>query len=314
MHPDPASTGDLLPSGPTPWAAERVVPPDLALALIREQFPELAAERVEPFGSGWDNTAYLVDGALLFRFPRRTIAVELIRTEARVLPHLAPRLPLPIPVPEWVGRPTERFPWPFAGYRRLAGRTADVADLGDDDLRASAPVLGRFLAALHATPPAGLALPGDYIGRTDLPARRPLLAERLASLANAGVIDDPAPWLRLFDGDLPAPSSRPIVAHGDLYARHLLVDDAHRPAGVIDWGDVHLGDPGVDLAVMYGFLPPAARGELERAYGPIDARTRRMARLRAAFHAATLAWFAHSVSDASLLRAGLTAMRHVLEE
>ena len=39
----------------------------------------------------------------------------------------------------------------------------------------------------------------------------------------------------------------PVFVHGDLYSRHLLVDDAGRPCGVIDWGDCHVGDPAVDL-------------------------------------------------------------------
>ena len=89
-----------------PWEAERIVSPELAMALVREQFPELAPRRIEPFGSGWDNTAYLIDGALVFRFPRREVAVELLETEARVLPGIAPHLPLAIPVPEWADRST----------------------------------------------------------------------------------------------------------------------------------------------------------------------------------------------------------------
>jgi aminoglycoside phosphotransferase (APT) family kinase protein len=83
---------------------------------------------------------------------------------------------------------------------------------------------------------------------------------------------------------------------------------------VIDWGDVHAGDPAVDLSVMYGFLPPSARDDFARAYGPIDARTARLARLRAAFHSVALTSFAHSNADEALLREGKIAMRNVLED
>lgn len=298
-----------------PWHAEREVSPELALALIREQFPELGARGVEPFGSGWDNTAYLVDGEIVFRFPRKESTVELLEIETRALPRIAPRLPLPVPVPEWVGRGTEAYPWTFAGYRRLRGRTADAADLSDEERRAAAPVIGRFLAVLHASDPAGLGLPGDTIHRTDFTRRMPALVERLGQLREAGVVSDPSPWLRLFEaGDFPEPSPHRRVVHGDLYARHLLVDDGRTVCGVIDWGDVHLGDPGIDLSVMYAFLPPSARDGLRRAYGEIDARTERMARLRAAFHSVALAWFAHSIAAPDLLREALRAMCHSLEE
>jgi aminoglycoside phosphotransferase (APT) family kinase protein len=105
-----------------------------------------------------------------------------------------------------------------------------------------------------------------------------------------------------------------VVVHGDVYVRHLLVDDARRVSGAMDWGDVHAGDPAVDLSVAYAFLPPRARDAFARAYGPMDARTRRTARLRAAFHSTALAWFADDIGDAALLREGLTGMRHALEE
>src|SRR6266849_3644209 len=39
----------------------------------------------------------------------------------RVLPLLAPHLPLPIPAPEFVGIPDEGYPYPFAGYELIPG-------------------------------------------------------------------------------------------------------------------------------------------------------------------------------------------------
>jgi aminoglycoside phosphotransferase (APT) family kinase protein len=297
-----------------PWTAEREVTPALALSLVREQFPALDARRAEPFGSGWDNTAFLVDGELVFRFPRKASTVALLQLESRVLPHLAGRLPLPVPEPRWIGRPTERFPWPFAGYRRLPGVPGDAAVLSEEERAAAAEPLGRFLAALHATPAEGLELPPDLIGRTAFARRGRELVGRLEHLRERGVIGDPAPWLRLFEGELPAPPPRTTVVHGDLYVRHLLVDDARRVAGVIDWGDLHAGDPGTDLTIAYSFLPPRARDAFFRAYGPADERMRRVARLRAAFHAPALAWFADSIGDPVLLRESVTSMRYVLEE
>lgn len=297
-----------------PWVAEREVPAELALELVRERFPELGAGGIQPFGSGWDNTAYLVDGAIVFRFPRKQSTVALLERETRVLPHLAGRLPLAVPDPRWVGQPTARFPWPFAGYPRLEGTTADRAELSEAERMEAAEPLGRFLAALHALPAERLAPARDEIGRTAFGRRRPQLEEWLGRLRDRGHIGDPAPWLRLFAGGLPAPPPSPVLVHGDLYVRHLLVDGARRVSAVIDWGDVHAGDPAVDLSVAYAFLPPCAREAFARAYGPVDERMRRTARLRAAFHSAALAWFADSIADAALLREGLTAMRNVLED
>jgi aminoglycoside phosphotransferase (APT) family kinase protein len=296
------------------WDAEIVVDPELARALIRWQFPALGTT-IEPFGSGWDNTAFLVDGDLVFRFPRRQVAVRLMECETRVLPRLAGRLPLPVPNPEWAGAPTEAFPWPFSGYRRLEGRTVDSVDLSDAERHAMAAPLAGFLRALHDVPVDGMGLPGDEFRRTDFGQRMAVFVERLGGLEDAGLIPDRRPWLRLFEsGDFPTPAERAVPVHGDLYERHLLVDEAHRVCGVIDWGDVHAGDPGIDLSLLYRFFPAAARDGFLRAYGSVDARTARMARLRAAFHAVSLTFFAHTTGDAPMLRAGLTALRYVLED
>ena len=295
------------------WEADIALSPELALELVREQFPGLG-RTVEPFGSGWDNVAYLVDGELVFRFPRREFAVPFLGREVRALPRLAPRLPLPVPVPLWASAPTERFPWPFAGYRRLPGRTLDAVELSAEDRRAAAPVLAAFLKALHAIPLDGLELPPDEIARTDFARRLPLLTERMEALERAGLIADHRRWIDLFGDGIVEASPGLVPVHGDLYERHVLVDDANRVCGVIDWGDVHAGDPALDLTILFRFFPAAERDEFLRVYGPIDARTAHVARLRAAHHAGTVAFFAHATYDALLLRASLAGLRNVLEE
>jgi aminoglycoside phosphotransferase (APT) family kinase protein len=83
-----------------------------------------------PLGAGSDNSAFLVNDAFVFRFPRRQLAVELLETEVRVLPALAPALPLAIPVPRLVGSPGSDVPLAFAGDSFLPGRTAIEEDDG----------------------------------------------------------------------------------------------------------------------------------------------------------------------------------------
>ncbi|MGH7553198.1 MAG: phosphotransferase [Longimicrobiales bacterium] len=128
-----------------PWHGEIETSPALVRALVRTQFPALAADRVEPFGSGWDNTAFLVGDNIVFRFPRKQSAVELLETEPPVLRRLAPLVPLQIPVPAWIGTPSDAFPWPFLGYLRLSGRTACKAGPSNSDRHAAAPLPGERL-------------------------------------------------------------------------------------------------------------------------------------------------------------------------
>jgi hypothetical protein len=50
-----------------PWVAEREVSAELALGLVREQFPELGAGGIRPFGSGWDSAGDATEDAALLR-------------------------------------------------------------------------------------------------------------------------------------------------------------------------------------------------------------------------------------------------------
>jgi hypothetical protein len=70
-----------------------------ALRLVSAQFPEIRAERAEPFGVGWDNAAFLIDGKVLFRFPRSRNSAELIEREIGVLPLIAAQLPVAVSAP-----------------------------------------------------------------------------------------------------------------------------------------------------------------------------------------------------------------------
>lgn len=299
-----------------PWAAQRVVDPDLAKTLLELQFPDLAPVRLESLGEGWDNTAYLVNESLVFRFPRRDVAVPLTETESRVLPLLAPHLPVAVPSPEWKGVPEGRYPWPFFGYRMLPGRTADRAELDDASRAALARPLAGFLAALHAIPvEPSWGLSPDTIGRLDGAKLAGRVRASLEALHRDEVVGGAKTWKEIADEAASLRGGSDLrVVHGDLYARHLILDDGRGLSGVIDWGDVHLGDPAVDLSVGWSFLPPSGRLPFREAYGPIDEGIWKLARLRALHYGIVLIDYGRGVNDPHLVREGRTILRLVVSE
>jgi aminoglycoside phosphotransferase (APT) family kinase protein len=59
---------------------------------------------------GWDNQLWRLGGDLAVRLPWATQrADELLLKEHARLPALAPSLPLPVPVPQLLGEPSERL-------------------------------------------------------------------------------------------------------------------------------------------------------------------------------------------------------------
>jgi len=309
------------------WDAEEVVEADKARALIAGQFPDIDAAHLERLGVGFDNTAYLVDGAYVFRFPRRRVAVAPLTTESAVLPKLAGRLPLATPLPLWVGVPADGYPWPFAGYRYLAGRTACSADLDESQRAKATGVLARFLRTLHGLPAAGCSLPGETLGRLDIARRLPKALEFLQEVVALGYWEDgteiagilssaetlnSAKMLNssgLVAGQAPAPA----IVHGDLYSRHLLVNAAGELEAVIDWGDIHLGDRALDLSVAWSFLPRRCHEEFRREYGEIDERTWLLARFRALYVSLVLISYGHDRGDEALVRAGQQSLRYMTD-
>ena len=274
------------------WTADIVVHPELARSVIEAQFPSLAPAAIEALGNGWDNTVFRVNERFAFRFPRRDIAVNLIQTEIACLPVLAPRLPFPIPIPLFAGRPSPEYPWPFAGYTYIDG---DRRHLGTPDMawrRRLAAALGEFLKTLHAIPIGDLpvdAIPLDELARLDMASRRAAMESRVALLQSAGLVAHPEAILALVDQAPDPPSERDLViVHGDLHAGQLVVGADGRLAGVIDWGDLHFGHRAVDLVAVHQLIPPALFDAFFASYGDVDDVTWRLARARAAWHGVAL--------------------------
>jgi aminoglycoside phosphotransferase (APT) family kinase protein len=214
----------------------------------------------------------------------------------------------------FVGIPDEGYPYPFAGYELIPGTTACRCAWSDEQRVMSAPPLARFLAALHRIPVDEETLawaPGDDIERANHQKRAPMMKERLRAIAPGVRGVDVDALLGLVDRLATAPSwaEPPRWVHGDLYARHLLVGDAHRLCGVIDWGDVHLGDPALDLSIAFSFLPAAGRGAFREAYGPLDAATWDRARFRALRYASLLIDYGADIGDAAIRAVGEYALR-----
>jgi aminoglycoside phosphotransferase (APT) family kinase protein len=107
---------------------ENEITADLIAGLLREQHPDLA-ELPLTFGArGWGNQLWRLGDELAVRLPCfAQDAGELLLKEHALLPAMAPRLPLPIPVPQRLGRPSERFPRSWIVTTWVAGEPADRA-------------------------------------------------------------------------------------------------------------------------------------------------------------------------------------------
>jgi aminoglycoside phosphotransferase (APT) family kinase protein len=84
-------------------------------------------------------------------------------------------------------------------------------------------------------------------------------------------------------------------------------------SGVIDWGDVHLGDPAIDISIALTFLPREGRQIFAEAYGDISTPQWNLAFFRALVHNFTILEYSETISDVALLRESRIALYNILD-
>ena len=281
-------------------AAEVEITAGLVRSLLASQRPQLSDSEVTLLANGWDNVSFRVGEELVARLPRRSIAASLIANEARWLPDLASGLSLAVPVPLFVGAPTDNYPWIWSLVPFIPGKPVDTTN--DLDLSRAAEALGQFLRELHS--PAPPDAPENPYRGIALAARDQPTRERLRQLDST--IDAPA-LLRVWDAAVEVPTfgDEPVWLHGDLHPHNLLASAGHL-TGVIDFGDITSGDPATDLAVGWMLFPADVRAAFRVAHGRADDETWQRAR-GWALSLAT-AYLAHSADNPGMNLIGTTTL------
>jgi aminoglycoside phosphotransferase (APT) family kinase protein len=247
-------TGRLLPGGH--WGMivavnKDEITADVAARLVAAQFPQWAGLPVTPVAlDGFDNTTFRLGDELSIRLPSAS-CVPQVAKEHRWLPVLARYLPLPIPEPVAMGRPSDGFPRPWSVYRWIEGEPASTGRVAG--LVGFASALAGFLAALQAVDVGG----GPPAGRHNFFRGGPLAAfdEQARQLIRltAGDIDAGAA-ASVWDTALASGREQaPVWVHGDLAASNVLVAGGALRA-VIDFGGVAVGDPAYDLVMEWEFF------------------------------------------------------------
>jgi aminoglycoside phosphotransferase (APT) family kinase protein len=240
----------------------------LSRELVEELFPQLRPQAVVTIEEGWDSLVLDVDDQWIVRVPRREPVRECLAFELRLLPELAPALPVAVPRFEHVAEDLRAV-----AYRKLPGEPVDV---GRTPVAAS---LGRFLSALHAFPveqARGLGVPSDDLGWRE---RYESFARGLLGRVGPMLGDDRARAEAMLADFLDDPANfvfEPRLLHADLGPAHVLAR-GHELTGIIDWSDARVGDPALDLAwALYGTPPAFAYAVLE-TYGSDDVSLARRA-------------------------------------
>lgn len=222
---------------------------------IERAFPDLPVRDVVFLGAGMDSDAYLVNDEWVFRFPKRDTVTRALSREVALLPRLAGCLPVAIPRFSYIGPQSDNGPL-FVGYRLIQGEPLTPAlfdSLTQPDQERVLATLAAFLRGVHGFPVADAAAAGvvefstrEWVGACWSRGQArvlPLLSPRDGA-ALAGLIER-------FLADERNVANSPRLLYVDFAPEHILFSpDERHIVGVIDWGDLAIGDPDYDLLYL----------------------------------------------------------------
>jgi aminoglycoside phosphotransferase (APT) family kinase protein len=220
----------------------------LVRRLLAAQMPQLAGLTltiVEPWGT--DNAIWRLGDELVVRLPRIHWAAGQIDREAEWLPRLAPYLPVAVPEPVAIGEPADEYPYRWAVHRWIAGEGAALDRV--DDPVSFALDLTEFISKLQTAPTEGAppaANRARALGEYDESTR--------SAIERASDLIDAAAAVAVWEEALAAPpyDGPAVWVQGDIEGNCLVRDG--RLCALVDWGSACIGDPAVDVQVVWSPL------------------------------------------------------------
>jgi aminoglycoside 2''-phosphotransferase len=234
------------------------------------------AEQVAWLGEGDFCDCYLVNEQYVFRFAKHAAASASMAVERCLLPLLQPYLTVSIPQFTFAGHSTDSGE-AMVGYLSITGAPLEGEVLARLPVAAQAALIAQmatFARQLHRVPLAVVRACG-------IPTREPLA--HLTGLMEAARVEvalqlSEAVWHyyeSLFAHYCQTPALHtytPALLHGDLSPNHFFATPAHAQlTGVIDFGDVCIGDPAWDFIYLYEDYPPSVLPAFLAHYDPENA-------------------------------------------
>jgi aminoglycoside phosphotransferase (APT) family kinase protein len=236
-------------------------------AIIAE-FPEFNISSIALLGHGWANQVCLVNEEYVFRFPFDANSEKQLLREIRILPILSPKLPIATPAYQFISLSSSQYPYSFVGYERIPGESIPHPSVSLRKTIWWRSQAGDFLTTLHRIPIDGKIaklIDGYRTAQEWKDARLrkhalyeqyifPLLPSKLCGEISANL--DQA----IHDDRMV--SFTPVILHQDFGFHNFLVDlEKKKITGVIDFGNITIGDPVVDISYAIkphykGFIDP----------------------------------------------------------
>lgn len=236
--------------------------------ILRAGGTDLPLATIEPAGGGDYCQAFEVDDEWIFLIARTHEAARSLARVGRLMPELAPTLPLATPRVSYAGSVVEAGRM-YLGYRPIPGVELIPARFQALPAATQARIaaeLAEFLVQVHRFPSAQAEQAGVVFcpypfaasedGLEDGPAEA-LFQRDLERVCSYPEFDQAAREFcrRILSRYLDDPVNldfTPVLLHGEVSQDHVLYDpEDERLTGIIDFNGVVIGDPDRDLLYLY---------------------------------------------------------------
>jgi len=250
---------------------------------IRQLAPELSLSSVTINREGLLNDVVIVNGELVFRFPKHEYSFKHLQDEIRILRLLQNYITLDIPTPLYESADC-------LAYRLIPGETLRrdlLMRLPEDDQQAIANQLAQFLKELHGVPieqiaevPMADALM-KYEGWVNAYQR---IREKVFPLLLPHLRDSVTEHFEPHLADRSNFQYELKMVDTDIPPYHIMFDrQTKRINGIIDFGCAGLGDPAIDIGIIIYNYGESFTDRLYRVYPEAETYLKR-ARFYAGAH------------------------------
>ena len=223
--------------------------------IIEKIFPQLKIEKVQPMQHGWDSFVVSVNDEYVFRFPLRPMVEKMLRREILLLPELAIELPVPIPNFKYIWQGSEEQQQMFVGYPMIQGIPLSKFPPFESTRKEEiAKLLGHTLSILHSYSLEKAVEAGQKPKNIEIwkESYREMLDKHKNKSFHLMGPDIQKKSVEIFDEVLENDDFfrfKLVLIHGELAPdAHILWNpETEEITGIIDWGDVRIGDPALDF-------------------------------------------------------------------
>jgi len=226
------------------------------LSVIRKHYPKIKQTDLQVFADGWDHVVIVAKNTQAFRFPRSQAYTKRLPIEISFLQQLLPISP--INIPRLTPHQDPQFSLTYATYPFIQG----VKFNKDIQVKFSPPQknhlahqLGQFITALHSfSVPKAKKIGLETIRANYWPNRLKKIQATIFPLVSI----KEQQWITNLFNDfftvLDQVKVKFVVSHSDIAPEHIIVDPkTYRLAGLIDFGDISIGDPAYDFQFERAF-------------------------------------------------------------